>query len=129
LDCLSPPHWLIRRVPPPSESTVASATQVGLVAHNTPQSNNCSRRRLIVSFADWPSVAPSAAAARAGQIAPAIIAQRGRTRTGELVETVGAISAVDVVMPRPGIKIGRIGPRDPCQLSCKIRIFKILNAN
>jgi hypothetical protein len=60
------------------------------------------------------------AAARAGQIAPTIVAQRGRTRTGELVETVGAISAVDVVMPRPGIKIGRIGPRDPRQLACGV---------
>ena len=109
MDCLSPPHWLIRRVPPPSESTVASATQVGLVAHNTPQSNNCSRRRLIVSFADWPSVAPSAAAARAGQIAPAIIAQRGRTRTGELVETVGAIRPIDVPNFKERVE-GKIAP-------------------
>jgi hypothetical protein len=63
------------------------------------------------------------------EIAIGIITENGRPHTGELVETIGAIGTVDVVMAGPGIKVSWVGPRDPRQLSCKIRIFKILNEN
>jgi hypothetical protein len=76
-----------------------------------------------------PSVLYKAARSIACEIAIGIITENGRPHTGELVETIGAIGTVDVVMAGPGIKVSWVGPRDPRQLSCKIRIFKILNEN